>query len=168
MNKQFTKFLILWPGSFVAAIGNGLTSFGLGVYVYEETGLASATMFIMLLGLLPSLLLSPLANASLDYLVRTNIINEVQGRIWGLVGIIFQIGLVFAYGILGPLGDYVFIPMFKNGGVLENSIGKIIGVGEGRGIGFLVIISGVLLSIISLILPKIKSIKELEPENNHV
>ena len=66
MNKQFIRFLILWFGGFVAAIGNGLTSFGLGVYVFEQTGLASATTFIMLLAFLPALLLSPIAGVLAD------------------------------------------------------------------------------------------------------
>lgn len=40
----------------------------------------------------------PFANNCLDYLVRTNIPNEVQGRVWGIIGFLSQIGYVVAYG----------------------------------------------------------------------
>lgn len=34
--SNFKKFLLLWMGQLIAAIGGGLTSFGLGVYVFEK------------------------------------------------------------------------------------------------------------------------------------
>ena len=40
--KSFKKFLLLWSGELISAIGSGLTSFGLGVYVFQQTGKASA------------------------------------------------------------------------------------------------------------------------------
>ncbi|WP_249168646.1 hypothetical protein [Alkaliphilus sp. B6464] len=65
--KSFGKFLLLWSGEFVSAIGSGFTSFGLGVYVFEQTGKASATALVMLLAFLPSLLLSAPAGVLADY-----------------------------------------------------------------------------------------------------
>lgn len=56
--KSFRKFLLLWSGSFISAIGNGLTAFGLGVYIFEQTGKTSLMALMTLLGFLPSLLLS--------------------------------------------------------------------------------------------------------------
>ena len=47
----------------------------------------------------------PFANNSLDYLVRTNIAEELQGRAWGLIGFLSQIGYVIAYSISGLLAD---------------------------------------------------------------
>lgn len=40
MKKEsgFSKFLVLWSGDFISQIGGGLTSFGLGVYIYNKTG----------------------------------------------------------------------------------------------------------------------------------
>lgn len=104
----------------------------------------------------------PFANASLDYLIRTNTANEVQGRIWGLVGIISQLGYVVAYAILGPLADYVFVPLLVKGGLLAKNVGAIIGVGSGRGIGLLIIITGILLAVTAVSLYRIKSVRELE------
>ena len=40
-NKNFNRFLLLWSGELVSAIGGGLTSFGLGVYIFQQTGSAA-------------------------------------------------------------------------------------------------------------------------------
>ena len=104
----------------------------------------------------------PFTNTSLDFLVRTNIDNSVQGRAWALIGIISQLGFVAAYAFSGVLADYVFTPLLVDGGMLADSVGKIIGTGSGRGTGFLIIIAGVLLCATSVILYNLKSVKELE------
>lgn len=36
--NTFHKFLLLWSGSFISAIGSGLTAFGLGVYIFQQDG----------------------------------------------------------------------------------------------------------------------------------
>ena len=66
LNKSFKKFLLLWSGELISAIGSGLTSFGLGIYVYQQTGRVSSTALITLLAFLPSLLLSPIAGVLAD------------------------------------------------------------------------------------------------------
>jgi penicillin amidase len=44
--------------------------------------------------------------------------------------------------LAGPLSDYVFQPLLEVDGVLASSVGQIIGVGSGRGVGFLLIVTG--------------------------
>lgn len=89
----------------------------------------------------------PFANNCLDYLVRTNIPNELQGRAWGFIGFLSQIGYVIAYGVSGKLADEL-------GGMME--------IGVGRGAARIVQISGVLLVVTALSVLGIKAIKELE------
>ena len=43
--SNFSKFLLLWAGEFISAIGGGLTSFGLGVYVFQQTGSAASNLW---------------------------------------------------------------------------------------------------------------------------
>ena len=92
-------------------------------------------------------LMLPFANNCLDYLVRTNIPDELQGRAWGLIGFLSQIGYVVAFGVSGILSDF---------------LGKALQIGVGRGAALVVEGSGVLLIIISLILLRLKSVKCLE------
>ena len=60
------KFLVIWVGELLSTIGSGLTAFGLGVYVYQQTGMATATALVSLLALLPTVLLGPLAGVLAD------------------------------------------------------------------------------------------------------
>ena len=89
----------------------------------------------------------PFANNCLDYLVRTNIADEFQGRAWGFIGFLSQIGYVVAYGLAGILAD---------------GIGKRFQVGVGRGAAVVIMISGVLLGIMALAVYFIKAVRELE------
>lgn len=34
--SNFSKFMLLWTGELISAVGGGLTSFGLGVYVFLQ------------------------------------------------------------------------------------------------------------------------------------
>ena len=104
----------------------------------------------------------PFANASLDYLIRTNIENEKQGRAWGLMGVISQLGYVASYALSGVLADYIFTPLLLENGLLADSVGRVIGIGSGRGIGFLIMIAGMALAVMSFALYHIKSIRCLE------
>lgn len=85
----------------------------------------------------------PFMNTCADVLVRVNIPNEMQGRVWGMISLLTQSGMVLAYILCGVLADYIFEPMFAKGGALAGSVGRLIGTGEGRGIGFLLILSGI-------------------------
>ena len=89
----------------------------------------------------------PFANNCLDYLARTNIPEEKQGRAWGLIGFISQMGYVVAYGLAGVLAD----------GIAEKW-----NITVGRGAAWVVIISGALMVITALFLMRLKSVRELE------
>ncbi|KOR90800.1 MFS transporter [Paenibacillus solani] len=124
-------------------------------------GFRENIVFICISGFLFFAML-PFANTSLDVLVRTNIDNAVQGRAWALIGILSQLGFVAAYALSGVMADYVFTPLLVDGGALADSVGQIIGTGDGRGSGFLIIIAGMLLCVTSIILYQLRSVKMLE------
>nr|MCR5221625.1 MFS transporter [Lachnospiraceae bacterium] len=89
----------------------------------------------------------PFANSCLDYLARTNIPDELQGRAWGVIGFISQLGYVIAYGIFGVIADHV---------------GRISGLGVGRGAGFTIMASGALMALIALGIYLNKDVRKLE------
>ena len=64
--SNFSKFMLLWTGELLSQIGGGLTSFGLGVYVFNATGSAAQMALVTLLGFLPTLLLSVPAGGLAD------------------------------------------------------------------------------------------------------
>lgn len=64
--SNFPKFMLLWLGELISAVGSGLTSFGLGVYVFQQTGSAGSMALVTLLAFLPTLLLSVPAGVLAD------------------------------------------------------------------------------------------------------
>ena len=103
----------------------------------------------------------PFMNSCADVLVRVSIPNELQGRVWGLISLITQMGTVAAYIISGIMADYIFEPMFNKNGLLVKNIGIIIGTGKGRGIGFMLILSGIGMLIMAIVIWKNREIREV-------
>lgn len=99
----------------------------------------------------------PLANSSLDYLARTNIPDELQGRAWGFIGLLSQLGYIPAFAFAGVLAD-------RAAGTMKLTVG--------RGSALVIGISGVLLiavSMVSLLSGRIRNLEsgaELEANRN--
>ncbi len=64
--KVMRTFLIIWAGQLVSLIGSGLTSFALGVWIYDQTGQATPFALTGLFGSLPGVLLAPVAGVVAD------------------------------------------------------------------------------------------------------
>ncbi|AGA67914.1 Major Facilitator Superfamily transporter [Desulfitobacterium dichloroeliminans LMG P-21439] len=104
----------------------------------------------------------PFVNTSADVLIRKRIPNDVQGRAWGMISVLTQTGYVVAYAVCGVLADYVFGPLLMDEGLLAGSIGQLIGTGEGRGIGLMLIITGIVMFAFAFIFGSRKSIQGME------
>lgn len=77
--RRFHRFLLLWSGELVSSIGSGLTSFGLGVYVFRQTGSAADMALVSLLAFLPTLLLSVPAGVLADRYDRRGLMMVGDG-----------------------------------------------------------------------------------------
>lgn len=89
----------------------------------------------------------PIANSSLDFLVRTNISNELQGRAWGVIGFISQLGYVVSYGLSGIIADRIAVSR---------------SISVGRGSATVIMISGILLTLSAILLYFVKNVRKLE------
>lgn len=78
---------------------------------------------------------------------QTSVPSELQGRVLSVQTLVTQMSLPLAFLIAGPLADFIFEPMFQDGGLLASNIGGIIGTGSGRGIAFLYSICGLMIII---------------------
>lgn len=166
----------------ISAVGMLLGSLFIGIFNIKKNytnvlavGLGFAGIFFSLIGLTTNVYFItgagflffstlPFINTSADVLIRKNIVNEAQGRAWGIIGVISQLGYVVAYALAGILADNIFNPLLLDNGLLAPTIGKVIGTGQGRGIGLLFIISGIFIVILSLVILKVKSIRMLEKQ----
>lgn len=96
----------------------------------------------------------PFVNGNLEVLYRGNIDNEMQGRVWSLISLISQSGMLVAFGVAGVLTDRVFIPLLADNHRLSDILGSMIGAGAARGSGLMVVVSGSLLLLVALFLRK--------------
>ena len=111
-----------------------------GVF-YALFGTSTNVAFITSIGFLFFATL-PFINTALEVLIRTRVENEMQGRVWSIVSVISQLGMVFALCTAGYLADHLFNPLLTDGGILASTAGKIVGAGAGRGIGLMFFLSG--------------------------
>ena len=92
----------------------------------------------------------PVINTSADVIIRTQIPNAQQGRAWGIIGLLSQIGYIGAYSISGVLADRVFNPLLSESGHLAGSVGRLTGTGPGRGIALMLLSAGSVLVVVSM------------------
>lgn len=64
--RTMRTFMIIWLGQIISLIGSGLTSFGLAVWIYDQTGQATPFALTVMFGNLPRIILAPLAGALID------------------------------------------------------------------------------------------------------
>lgn len=120
------------------------------------------SIFVTGAGIFLFFLALPFMNTSADVLIRKNIPNELQGRVWGIISLLSQTGTVLAYALSGVLADFVFEPLLSDNGVLSDSIGALIGTGTGRGIGFMLILSGICIIPAAFAIGRSRSIRSLQ------
>src|SRR2546421_3791728 len=64
--RHTVTFVTVWVGQLITLTGSGLTSFALGVWVYQRTGSATQFALIFLFTWLPTILISPFAGVLVD------------------------------------------------------------------------------------------------------
>ncbi len=142
-------------------------------------GMAVMGGFILLFGLRPwiplmglagfgAMLMNPIVNASSQALWQSKVAVDVQGRVFAVRRMISWSVMPLAYVIAGPLADNLFNPLLVEGGVLaESLIGRIFGIGAGRGIGLMISVIGLLSIIVALsgyLYPRIRLVEDELPD----
>lgn len=97
--------------------------------------LVSGAAFLFFLGL-------PISLGSSQAIWQSKVAPDLQGRVFAIRSMIAWSAMPVAYLIAGPLADHLFEPLLAPNGWLSGSIGRMIGVGPGRGIGLLFITMG--------------------------
>lgn len=72
-------FVLVWIGQVVSLLGTGMTNFGVAVWIYQETGEATALTWAMFFFMAPTVLFSPVAGALVDRFDRKRILIVSDG-----------------------------------------------------------------------------------------
>jgi MFS family permease len=113
----------------------GLSIFSAGFRV--SVPLFTLATFLYSLGL-------PLIHGSGQIIFQLKTPPQIQGRVFSFNNAVAGLAIPLGYLLGGPLSDYVFEPLMAPDGLFANTLGIIIGVGPGRGIGLMFIVLGCL------------------------
>lgn len=158
-------------GSITMTIWGGMKRRIYGIFIFEFLlGLA-----ILVMGLRPEPVLitvaafigffsMPIIIGSSHAIWQSKVAPDLQGRVFAMRGMISWLSFPIAYLCAGPLADKIFEPMMLEGGLVSNSLGSIIGVGKGRGIGLLFIVMGFMIMAITVLAYKYPRLRLVEDE----
>ena len=158
-------------GSILMSVWGGPQRKVYGLYI----PLAVQGLILLLGGLRPSavligsaafvfLFVSPIILASSQAIWQVKVPPDLQGRVFSVRRMIAMSTLPLASLLAGPLADRVFEPMMAPGGILAGSVGRVLGVGEGRGIGLLFMVLGVLVLLTVAVAWRSPRLRNVETE----
>jgi MFS family permease len=142
---------------FIALGSLGLAAAG----IQPSTALVSAGLFILMFSV-------PLASGPSQAIFQSKVAPAVQGRVFAIRSMVARSTMPLAFLSTGPLADHLFEPLLRPGGNLASGlIGELIGVGPGRGMGLMMIISGLTLLLATALAfanPRIRHVEEELPD----
>jgi len=106
----------------------------------------------------------PILIGTSQALWQSKVAPDLQGRVFAVRQMVAWSTLPLAYLIAGPLADHVFEPLLAAGGPLAGSVGRIIGVGKGRGMALMFILIGLFIVLVVAAASRFPRLVRLEAE----
>jgi MFS transporter, DHA3 family, macrolide efflux protein len=146
---------------------HGVLGFGL----LFGTGMVLAGLrpnpWLIAAGLFTTMFGAPVINGASQAIWQTKVPPDVQGRVFAVRRMLAQFTVPMGHLAAGPLADQVFRPLLVPGGALAGSVGPVLGVGPGRGIGLLFILLALLPILVSFwgyAQPQVRRVEEDLPD----
>lgn len=143
----------------------------LGFYLLSAFALFAAalppTAPIVAGGAFVFLMCSPVILSSMQAIWQSKVPPALQGRVFSVRRMLGLAAPPLAALLSGPLSDYVFEPLLVPGGALEHSVGRVLGIGTGRGIALLFVVMGVIIlvhTLVSYLSPRIRNVEDELPD----
>lgn len=142
---------VLWILAFVLAFSLGRVAMGAG-----------DTLVVWSAAWLFSWLCVPFIEAYSQSVWQQKTDPAVQGRLFGAIQLLSQLGFVVGFTVTGPLVDRVFEPLMRPGATLAQLFGSLTGVGPGAGMRLVFILSGVAGAVAGLAGLLNRTVRDLE------
>ncbi|HEY7356632.1 MAG TPA: MFS transporter [Ktedonobacterales bacterium] len=137
--------------------------FGLGIIVI---GLRPSGVLVAVGALIAHAAL-PVSNVTNQAIWQSKVAADVQGRVFAMRQMVGRAATPIAFLLAGPLADAVFNPLLTAHGALAGSLGQVIGVGPGRGIGLIFLLMGILALLVAalgFLMPRLRSVERELPD----
>ncbi len=112
--------------------------------------------------------LVPVINGSNQAIWQAKVAPDVQGRVFAIRRLIAWVVTPLATLIAGPLADQVMEPAMRTGGVLAERFGWLVGTGPGAGMSLMMVFSGVLVTVVSVLafmFPVVRLAEDILPDH---
>ncbi|MCW6004194.1 amino acid adenylation domain-containing protein [Micromonospora sp. CPCC 205371] len=105
-----------------------------------------------------------LLNGVYTTIVQVKVPQRFHGRVFAINTVIAWSTLPIGWTLVGPVGSSFLEPLMAPGGPLAGTIGRVIGVGEGRGIGLLYVVLASAIAALVLVSMRVPRIARFDDE----
>jgi hypothetical protein len=156
-----------WGGPQKRRIWGVILTIALSSFGYALMGWKASVMTVAA-GAFVTMFFIPVAAALSQAVWQTKVAPDIQGRVFSIRAMISWSIIPLSNLVAGPLADQVFNPLLVTGGPLAGTwVSDFIGVGEGRGIGLLFVLSALFLLVLSLgafVYPRVRNLEHEIPD----
>lgn len=162
----FLSFGFIFGGLLIAKRGLGknpiMTLFNVNIILWIVCifFVIQPNIWLMAAGMLVYMTLVPFVEASEQTIIQKVVPPERQGRVFGFAQSVEQAASPLTAFLIGPIAHFVFIPFMTTGAGVD-LIGDWFGVGMGRGIALVFIVTGIIGLIVTLLCMKLNAYKLL-------
>ncbi len=111
---------------------------------------------------------SQILNASNQAIWQSKVAPDIQGRVFSARRLIAWFTNPISPIIGGTLADYVLEPAMRTSSNLSNTFGWLVGTGPGAGMGFLMVICGIMTALVGIFgyfIPAIRNVESIMPDH---
>ncbi|WP_196469142.1 non-ribosomal peptide synthetase/MFS transporter [Planomonospora sp. ID91781] len=105
-----------------------------------------------------------LLNGVYATIIQVKVPQRFHGRVIALNTLVAWSTLPIGFGLVAPYGSEVFEPLLAPDGPLAGTVGAVIGVGPGRGIGFMYVCFGLAIAAIALVSMRVRALARFDAE----
>jgi len=154
--------MLTWGGPKRQVYGIMIFALMLGILLF--LGAARPSTPLIALGAFGGFFTAPLISGCSDTIWQRKVPSDVQGRVFSFRALVAGGTLPLASLIAGPLSDHLFEPLLQEGGALAGSVGRLLGVGPGRGVALLFVVLGAATSALAAAAYLHPRLRQLEVE----
>jgi MFS transporter, DHA3 family, macrolide efflux protein len=132
--------------------------------VFILLGGLKSSVVLAAVGIFGYLFAQPIIVSCNQSIWQSKVPINLHGRVFALQQMLERSLSILAYIITGPLVEHLLEPMMSSNGLLANNIGKIIGVGPGRGTALMLVVIGLINIFATVFANREPRLKYLERE----
>ncbi|MEV0968287.1 MFS transporter [Microtetraspora glauca] len=105
-----------------------------------------------------------LVNGIYATIIQVKVPQRFHGRVIALNTLVAWSTLPIGFGLVAPYGASVFEPLLAPDGPLAGTVGAVIGIGAGRGIGFMYVCFALAIATIALVSTRVRALARFDEE----